>query len=94
MFGDQAAANLEKEGVSREYIIRTTESHTGAAIIVVDDSVENLIVVAGGANNLVSVEDVELARQAIARSDVLLVQLEVPLAAVERALRIAKEAGN
>lgn len=93
VFGDQAAANLEKEGVSQEYILRTGETHTGAAIIIVDESGENLIVVAGGANNLVSVVDVEQARAAIAGSDVLLVQLEIPLDAVERALRIGKEAG-
>jgi ribokinase len=93
VFGDQAAQNLVREGIHPEYILRTAETHTGVAIIAVDDAGDNLIIVAGGANNLVTPADVEAARHAIRGADVLLAQLEIPLDAVERAVRIAKEEG-
>ncbi len=93
IFGDQAEANLIKEGVRSDYIFRTEETHTGAALIMVDAEGENMIVVAAGANNLLKPEDIELAREAITQADVLLVQLEIPPETVERAVRMAHEAG-
>ncbi len=93
MFGDQAAENLQREGISSQLLLRSSESHTGVAFIVVDDNGENMIVVAGGTNNLLSVADVEKARTVIEQASVLLLQLEIPMEAVEQAIRIAHEAG-
>ena len=93
IFGDQAVANLKKENVRCDFVFRTAEASTGAASIIVDDEGENLIVVAPGANNLLTPEDVEAARAAIARCDVMLIQLEIPMETVRRAVLIAHEAG-
>ncbi|MEI6290539.1 MAG: ribokinase [Chloroflexota bacterium] len=93
IFGDQAAANLVKEGVRSENLLRSTEEPTGAAFIIVDQNGENIIVVAGGANNSLSVDDVEKARPQIQQAKVLLLQLEVPLETVTRAVEIAHSAG-
>ena len=88
-FGDQAAANFVAEGIRPDFILRTGETHTGAALIIVDEGGENMIVVASGANDLLSAADVDAVAGAIVAADVLLVQLEVPLETVERAVRIA-----
>ena len=93
LFGDQAADNLRKEGVSPDYLLRSSDSHTGVAFIIVDDQGENMIVVAGGANNQLSAADVQQARPAIEQAGVLLLQLEIPMEAVEAAVRIARQAG-
>jgi ribokinase len=93
VFGDQAARNLENEGVSGEYILRSDDSHTGVAFIIVDDSGENMIVVASGTNFTITPADVEKARPAIESADILLMQLEVPLDVVLSAARIAHQAG-
>jgi ribokinase len=92
-FGDLAQANLVKEGIRSDFVLRTDETHTGAALIFVDAEGENMIVVAAGANELLTPEDVDRARQAILEADVLLVELEVPMETVERAIRVAHEAG-
>ncbi len=92
-FGDQAAENLIREGVNPEYILRTDETHTGVAFIIVDDEGENLIVVAGGANNQLGPEDVERVKQSITSADVMLTQLEIPLDTVQRAVEVAHAAG-
>jgi len=93
-FGDQAEANLVKEGVVRDWFLRSEESHTGVALILVDPSGENEIVVAAGVNELLRPEDVDKARAAIVGADMLLVELEVPMQTVERAIHVAHEAGT
>ncbi len=92
-FGDQAQQNLVREGIDTSHVLRTGRTHTGAALIFVDAQGENMIVVAPGANDLLSPEHVEGARDAIRAADVLLVQLEVPMPTVERACLLAREAG-
>jgi ribokinase len=92
-FGDQAEANLVQEGIRSDFVLRTDETHTGAALIFVDAEGENMIVVAAGANELLTPEDVDQARQAVVEADVLLVELEVPMETVERAIHLAHEAG-
>ena len=92
-FGDLAEANLVKEGIRPNLIFRTAESHTGAALIMLDAEGENMIVVAAGANNLLSPADVDKARAAIQQADVMLVQLEIPQETVERAVELAHQAG-
>ncbi len=92
-FGDLAEANLFKEGVRSDFVLRTDESHTGAALIMLDAAGENMIVVAAGANNLLTPADVKAASIAITGADVLLVQLEIPLETVAEAIRIGHRAG-
>jgi ribokinase len=94
MFGNLAEANLVREGVVSDWFLRSEESHTGVALILVDTSGENEIVVAAGVNELLRPEDVDKARGAIEGADMLLVELEVPMETVERAVRVAHETGT
>ena len=48
---------------------------------------------AAGANELLTPEDVDQARKAVVEADILLVQLEVPMETIERAIHLAHEAG-
>ncbi|MBR5661349.1 MAG: bifunctional hydroxymethylpyrimidine kinase/phosphomethylpyrimidine kinase, partial [Bacteroidales bacterium] len=67
---------------------------SGVALITVDENAENCIVVASGANNDYSEEDIQANREAIEACDILLMQLEIPVPAVVEAARIAFEAGK
>ena len=62
-------------------------------MIAVAESGENQIVVVPGANGLVTPDDVDRCADKIAGCDVLLVQLEIPIATVARAIEIASAAG-
>jgi ribokinase len=73
-FADQALAGLRDSGCELE--VAELEAPTGVAVIYVDGSGENTIVVAPGANGLV--EPVEI-------DGPVLCQLEIPLATVEAA---------
>jgi ribokinase len=76
-FAGLALGELRAAGVDLERV-KTAGATTGVALITVDESGENVIVVAPGANAELGPEDVE-----IPDCDGVLCQLEIPLATVE-----------
>ncbi|HTE17955.1 MAG TPA: ribokinase [Armatimonadota bacterium] len=94
LFGRQAAGQLEAEGIRTEFLVHDAEAAHGVALILVDQQGENAIAVAPGANGRLSPEDVERAEEAIRDCDIVLLQLEVPLPAVERAVSLARRHGK
>lgn len=81
---------LAADGI--EFLVRQTETRTGLAVVLVDASGENAIVVVPGANaELLGLRPAELAAVTAAR--VLLMQLEAPMPTVVEAARTAREAG-
>lgn len=70
----------------------TIPGSSGSAVIVVDSAAENTIVVAAGANAHLTVDYADV-RALIADSDVLLMQLEIPVATVIAAAKVARNAG-
>lgn len=93
VFAEQSLNNFRKAGVNTEYVVQTEEAPSGIALIVVDDAGDNVIVVAPGANQELSPQDVENAQTAIAASGAVVAQLEVPLETVEFTARLANGAG-
>ena len=92
-FGRAARALFLEEGIDASGLAEVGEP-TGAALIVVDDRGENQIAVAPGANWAVTPEMAETHEGIIARADVLLAQLETPVAAFLRAAEIARANGT
>ncbi len=94
--GDDSAAvqlrsHLRRNDVGLDGTV-TVPGPSGAAVIVVDAGAENTIVVAAGANAHLSMASAE-ARRVVAASDVVLLQLEIPMATVLAGARIGREAG-
>ncbi|MDR3688571.1 MAG: ribokinase [Fimbriimonas sp.] len=87
-FGDQLIASLRESGVDCKCVLREDAHATGVAMITLDDSGQNTIVVAPGTNALVSAEEVTTALGNV-EFPVLLAQLEVPLDAVMAAANFA-----
>jgi len=92
-FGARALAAFEAEGIDTRFVIRAPAAPSGIALITVDERGENSISVASGANALLSAADVDAAGEAFAAADIVLVQLESPLATVEAAVREAGAKG-
>ncbi|WP_432357569.1 ribokinase [Sporosarcina sp. UB5] len=91
MFGKEMLQHLKSEGVDVSHVEQVADQ-TGTASIIVSNKDNNIIVVPG-ANNYVTASFVEAKRDAIATSDILIVQLEIPLEGVQKAVEIAKENG-
>jgi len=81
---DLALRSLEREGVDASGVVRD-EGESGVALIVVDASGENTIVVAPGANARLTPEDVD-----VGEADAVLCQLEIPNEAVRAAAAQAR----
>jgi ribokinase len=69
------------------------EGPTGTALILVGGDGENMIAVIPGANGKVSGDNAEAAVNAMNEGDILMLQLEVPVEAVERALAASRAKG-
>ena len=94
VFGEKLLKNLEKYGVDIKYVRVDPTTHTGIAFILLDEtSGENMIAVAPGTDMRVSRKDVDEAIDAISQSNILLMQLEIPLDIVVYASRKAYEEG-
>lgn len=93
VFGDESLANFEKEGIDASFVVRDQEQPSGVALIAVDDTAQNAIVVAAGANQFLAPADVDAAAEAIATADLVLLQFETPLATVAHAAALAGRAG-
>jgi len=89
-FADSAEQLYAGEGVSTDYVHRISGTNTGVGMVTLLPSGENSIVGHLGANLLMQPHHVEAFEPVIARSDILLAQLEVPLESVTRALEIAQ----
>lgn len=92
VFGNESVQAYAAEGMDISHILRS-EKPSGTALIMVDDSGENCISVAPGANGDISVEDIRSIADLIRSASYLILQLEIPVAAVVEAAHIAHEAG-
>jgi ribokinase len=81
---DLVLRSLEREGIDTSAVLRD-DGETGVALILVDASGENVIVVAPGANRRLTSEDVE-----VGDADAVICQLEIPLEVVTAAAAHAR----
>lgn len=90
-FAGLALELLQADGVDLS-ALKTVDQPTGIAMIFVDEAGENCIAVLPGANGTMTPADAEQALEA-GDGGVLLLQQEIPQAATERALDLAKARG-
>ncbi len=89
-FATQALACLRQGGVDLGGI-REAAAATGTALILVDTAGENVIAIVAGANAAVLPDDLPKAK--LGKGDVVLLQLEIPLATVAASIEAASAAG-
>ena len=80
--GDSCIEGLERDGVDTRLVVRDQNVPTGVALIAVDPSGENSIVVGQGSNAHLTAEDVQRAAPLLDAAKVVIVQLEIPMEAV------------
>lgn len=93
-FGRSLSDALHRERIDLAHVHMIEGQPSGIASITVGRDGANTIVVAPGANACLTTAHVDAAADLIARADMLICQLEVPLAAVERAIGIAARSGT
>ncbi|WP_107105609.1 ribokinase [Streptomyces roseifaciens] len=93
-FGELLLEGQREAGTELRHVLVEEGARTGTAMIVVGPDGDNSIVVSPGANAHLLPEEVEAAREVIAASAVVSIQLEIPPATVRAAAETAREAGT
>ncbi len=94
-FGIFARRHLEKTGFDAITLFTCKEKPTGNALIyVAGEDAENMISVYPGANTTVTAAEVSRCQPTVAAADILLVQLENNLSAIQKMVDNAHQAGT
>jgi ribokinase len=93
VFGKQSVMLYTAENIKTDYIFSDPKHPSGVALITVDSNGENCIVVASGANAYLTPSDIDKAIAEIEGSDLVLMQLEIPIETVEYVAEISTKKG-
>ncbi|MYA50337.1 MAG: ribokinase [Chloroflexi bacterium] len=93
LFAPQLLDSLRASGVDVSGVMEDPDAASGVAMILLDASRENRILVASGANMRCDDTQVDAVKSALDGADALMLQCEIPAAASLKAARIAKEMG-
>jgi len=92
-WGGELRSALVSEGVDVQNVLTKPDTQSGIGVVTVLPGGELAVIVAPGADRELTVDDVELGREAIEEASIVLIQLEIPVPAVQRASEIARAAG-
>ncbi len=92
-FGKQAIENFQADGIDTTHVFEDADAPSGIALIMVSEAGENSIAVALGANDHLNPAAINQLEATISQATILLIQLEIPLATVEKAVDIAHKHG-
>ncbi|MDX2195473.1 MAG: ribokinase [Cytophagales bacterium] len=94
VYGTENIHNFEAEGIDTKYITTDNQAHSGIAVIMVGGVGENYLAVAPGANNTLTPEIVSTFDNKIIASDIILLQLEIPIETNLYVAKLAKKHGK
>lgn len=92
-YGRSYRRNLIKNGLPEKWILKDESLPTGIALIELNPSGENRIIVSPGANGSFSVKNLKVASHLWKTTGVFVSQLEIPITTVRMGLRMAKKQG-
>lgn len=87
-FGQTVINNLKENGVDTSGVITVKNQPTGIANIILSAN-DNRIIVVQGANNQLNEAVINQYQDKIIKSDIVLLQLEIPLQAIEKVIELA-----
>ncbi|MFK3794809.1 ribokinase [Pseudomonas sp. NPDC088444] len=93
-YGQQLRAALLAEGIDCRAVTTVAAESTGVALIVVDDSSQNAIVIVAGGNGHVAPAVVDRFDALLSQAQVVICQLEIPVETVGHVLKRSRELGK
>lgn len=94
LFGNNALAHYRKEGINLQGVQEMEGQASGIALITIDEKGENEIVVAPGANNLLTAAHIRGQKPLLGEAGILLTQLETPLEVLTGLVEHCAESGQ
>ncbi|WP_423189938.1 ribokinase [Alkalibacterium sp. f15] len=89
-FAEELQRNLKENQIFLNNVERVTHLPSGSAVITIQDG-DNAIIYIPGANNALTPERIAMAREDLKTSDLVVVQNEVPVDAIEELVRVCTE---
>ncbi|OJF91604.1 ribokinase [Alkalibacterium sp. 20] len=89
-FAEELQRNLKANKIFLNNVERVTQLPSGSAVITIQDG-DNAIIYIPGANNALTPERIAMAREDLKTSDLVVVQNEVPVDAIEELVRVCTE---
>lgn len=93
VFGQEAIQGFERAGMDTRFVLKDEQAPSGVALIGVDERGENSIMVAPGANANLRAAEVSNALAEIPEAEWVLLQLEIPLDTVKKAVAECAQKG-
>lgn len=93
-YGKILQESLQNFRVDTKGLITKPEKATGMAVVMVNKEGNNSIVVVPGANGALTPQDIERHQNLVEESELLVMQLEIPLETVLYAAKLAKSLGK
>lgn len=93
-FGQTLRAALVADNIDVSHVTMLPGVASGIASILVDANGQNSIVIAGGANDLLTPTHIDAAMPLLSRATIVVLQLETPLATVQHAIAVAHSLGK
>lgn len=93
IFGKSLKLSLDVNGVDIDYMKTEKDCSSGIALIQVDEAGQNNIVVIPGSNYAITKEDIDKNLEVFQKSEIVMLQMEIPAKVVQYVLEKAKECG-
>lgn len=93
IFANNTIENLENYGIDTEFTNKIPGTSSGVAPIFVDKESKNRILIIKGANQHLLPEDVDRAAEKLKTCSIIVLQLEIPLETIYRAIDFGNEHG-
>lgn len=93
LFADNTIENLKSYGIDTEFTSKVPGTSSGVAPIFVDRDSKNRILIIKGANQYLLPEDVDRAAEKLMQCSLIVLQLEIPLQTIYRAIEFGNEHG-
>ena len=91
-FGNEVIRGLKKYDVNTDYI-KKTENSTGIGVVNALENGELIATISKGANYDINIEDIDKAAKIIKNSEIIILQLEIPMEIIEYTIDLANENG-
>ena len=93
MFADNTIHNMASYGVDTRHVQKVPGVSSGVAPIMVDRASQNRILIIPGANKHLLPDDIDQAAEDLRRCKLIVLQLEIPLATIYRAIEFGNTEG-
>ena len=94
VYGAAMRENFQRDGINTDYALTAKDAPSGSALVMFDENGDNYLTVAPGANYALTPEHIETCAEVIREAEILILQMEIPIAVIERALEIAAAGGT